>query len=81
MPDTDKRSRREAAAEHFDTHGIDEGAEEGDEVEVEVSKPLSVILSIRMDDDGMKKLGRVARAQGVGITTMARVMRTPRAGR
>ena len=74
MSEKDKIARREATAEYYATHGIDEGAEDGDEDEVEVSKPLSVVLSVRLDSATMKRLGRLAKAHGVGQTTMARIL-------
>lgn len=62
-------SRREAA-QHFDAHGIDEF--EGEEVEVQAKRPLSTVLSLRLDDEHLGKLRLLAKAQGIGVTTMAR---------
>ena len=72
MTDTNKKSRRRQEAEYWDTHGIDEDTAE--EVEVEVRKPLSEILSVRLDSDDMGKLKLLSNAQRVGITTMARML-------
>ena len=52
----------------------DISSDEFEEVEVEVKKPLSHILSVRMDDDDFKRLRLAAKMQGVGLTTMARIM-------
>ena len=60
---------RKEAAEYWDIHAIGEHGEEG---AIEVKKPLSTILSLRVDDDLLKKLKVLAKAQGVGVTTMAR---------
>lgn len=69
-----KAQRREEAAEYYATHGIDEGFTEDDLVELEVRKPLNVILSLRLNQDDMEKLRLIAEAQNVGITTMARML-------
>jgi len=73
MNEISKIHRRREAAEYFDTHGLDETLHEDEkEVEVEVRKPLSAILSIRIDEDHLAKLKRLAKSEGIGITTMAR---------
>ncbi len=66
-----KETRREVA-EYWDAHGIDEAADEGEEVEVEVKTPLSAVLSLRLDPKHLDKLKLLARAQDTGVTTMAR---------
>jgi hypothetical protein len=67
------RSRREAA-EYWDAHGVDE--HETEEVKVEVKKPLSVVLSVRLDEEHFKTLQLLAKAQRVGTATMARILLT-----
>ena len=61
---------REAAAEYWDRHTIDEA--DGDVVDVEVAVPLTVLLSIRLDAERYSKLKRIARKRGLTITSMAK---------
>jgi predicted DNA-binding ribbon-helix-helix protein len=61
---------REAAAEYWDAHTIDEA--DGDVVDVEVAVPLTVLLSIRLDAERYSKLKRIARKRGLTITSMAK---------
>lgn len=70
MTEKNKPMDRREAAEFWDTHGVDEV--ESEEVEIEVKKPLSAVLTVRLDPDHLKKLKLLARAQGIGVTTMAR---------
>ena len=62
------------AREYWDSHGIDEESPGDEEVEVRTSKNLSTILSLRMDREHIDKLKVLAAAQGVGVTTMARML-------
>ena len=71
----DSRVRnREAAAKFWDSHDVTaENSEEITEV-IHIRKPLSAMISLRLSDDDLSKLKLVARAQGVGVTTMARML-------
>jgi hypothetical protein len=71
MTHTDKSQRRKEAADYWDSHGIDEDVIDV-QGHVEVRKPLSAMLSLRLDEDDLTKLKLVAKARGVGVTTMAR---------
>ena len=62
------------AREYWDSHGIDEESPGDDEVEVRTSKNLSTILSLRMDREHIERLKLLAKEQGVGVTTMARIL-------
>ncbi len=62
------------AREYWDSHGIDEESPGDEEVEVQTSKNLSTILSLRMDREHIDKLKLAAKEQGVGVTTMARML-------
>ena len=74
MTTTNKTSRREEASEYWATHDITE--ENSSEVSegIQVRKPLSGVLSLRLSDDDLSKLKLAAAAQGVGVTTMARML-------
>ena len=75
MTNDDRAQGRREAAEFWDSHGIDEGAQDFDvEERVEVRKPLSAMLSIRLDQDDLSQLKVIAGSQGVGVTTMARML-------
>ncbi len=74
-PPHDKMSDKEAA-EYFATHEMGEADENTEEVEFEVKRPLSAVLSIRLDQEHLKKLKQLARAQEVGVTTLARRLLT-----
>ena len=62
------------AREYWASHGIDEESPGDEEVEVQTSKNLSTILSLRMDREHIDKLKLAAKEQGVGVTTMARML-------
>ena len=62
------------AREYWDSHGIDEELPGDEEVEVRTSKNLSTILSLRMDREHIERLKLLAKEQGVGVTTMARIL-------
>ena len=64
------RKSREETAEYWDTHELNEI--EGEEVDVEVRKPLSATLSMRLDQEHLSQLKLLAHAQDTGVTTMAR---------
>ena len=74
MMQKDKIRRREEAAKFWDSHDVT--AENSEEIteEIQVRKPLSAMISLRLSDDDLSKLKLVARAQGVGVTTMARML-------
>ena len=67
-------NNREEAAEYWATNEIT--AENSSEVseDVLVRKPLSAMLSLRLSDEDLTKLKLAAAAQGVGVTTMARML-------
>ena len=69
------KMNRENERKYWDSHGVDEYEHVGEKVEVEVKRPLRVILSIRVDEAHMSKLKIVATASGVGVTTLARKLR------
>ena len=66
MAQHDRRMSREEAAKFWAENEITE--------EIQVRKPLSSMISLRLSDDDLSKLKLVARAQGVGVTTMARML-------
>ena len=65
---------REEAAEYWGANEVT--AENSSEVseDVLVRKPLSAMLSLRLSDEDLSKLKLAAAAQGVGVTTMARML-------
>ena len=68
----DKAQVREAAAEYWDTHSIDEA--DGEVVDVKVRSPLSAILSIHLDADRYAKLKRMAKDHDLTITSMTKAI-------
>jgi hypothetical protein len=75
MTHKDKTQRRREAAKFWESHGIDEGVVADDVAEhLEVRKPLSAMLSLRLDEDDLAKLKLIAKAQGIGVTTIARML-------
>ncbi len=68
----DTFQRRKAAAEHWDTHSIDEA--DGEVVNVEVATPLSTLLSIHVDAAQYAKLKRLAKKRNIPITSMAKAI-------
>ena len=66
-----KKMTRKEAREWFDNHSITE-ANDLEEVEVKVKEPLTLILSLRIDEEHRRKLSEAALAQNVGITQLAR---------
>ena len=74
MAQHDRRMSREEAARFWAENEItDENSEQVTE-EIQVRKPLSSMISLRLSDDDLSKLKLVARAQGIGVTTMARML-------
>ena len=67
---TEKGKRREDERTYWDEHGIDE--EPGQEANVHVKMRLSVMLSLRLDEDHADKLKHLAEQKDRGITTLAR---------
>ena len=74
MPKKKSTMSHAEAREYWDKHGIDEESPGDEEVEVRTSKNLSTILSLRMDREHINRLKRRAKEEGVGVTTMARVL-------
>ena len=73
MAQTNEKSRLEAAA-YWATHDItEENSSEAPE-DIHVRKPLSAMISLRLSDEDLTRLKLVAAAQGVGVTTMARML-------
>ena len=73
MSQTNEKSREEAA-EYWSTHDITEENSSEVSEDIHVRKPLSAMLSLRLSDDDLSKLKLAATAQGVGVTTMARML-------
>jgi len=63
----------EEEAEFWSVHSPLEFPEESEEVEVQVSRPLKSVLSIRLDPEYRQQLREIARHYGVGPTTLARM--------
>ncbi|MBM3933906.1 MAG: hypothetical protein FJ319_06335 [SAR202 cluster bacterium] len=66
---------RDEAAEYWSTHEITDdtpGWEEVDPSTIVVKKPLTISLTLRLDEDYKQKLYRLSEATNVGITTLAR---------
>ena len=74
MPKKKSTMSHAEAREYWDKHGIDEESPGDEEVEVRTSKNLSTILSLRMDREHIDRLKRLAKDEGVGVTTMARML-------
>ena len=74
MPKKKSTMSHAEAREYWDSHGIDEESPGDEEVEVRASKNLSTILSIRMDREHIDRLKQLAKQQGIGVTTMARML-------
>ena len=74
MAENDRRRRREEAAEFWASNEVTEENSVEVTEEVVVRKPLSATLSLRISDEDLANLKLVAAAQGVGITTMARIL-------
>ena len=74
MKETEKLQQRRKAAEYWSNHGIGEQIEDAEEVSVEVRKPLTAMLSVRLDGDDLSKLKLLARANQIGVTTMTRML-------
>ena len=68
----DRFHRRIAAANHYDNHAIDEA--DGEEVDVEVESPLSVILPIHLDPERYARLKRLAKKRGTPVTATAKAI-------
>ena len=73
MAQTNEKSREEAA-EYWATHDVTEENSSEVSEDIHVRRPLSAMLSLRLSDDDLSKLKLAAAAQGVGVTTMARMM-------
>ena len=74
MPKKKSTMSRAEAREYWDSHGIDEESPGDEEVEVRASKNLSTILSLRMDREHIHRLKGLAKEEGVGVTTLARML-------
>ena len=64
---------REEEAKFWDTHDFTEFEDELQRVNVEVARPLSHVLQVRLDDDAMHRIARSARAKGLAPSTLARM--------
>ena len=73
MAQTKEMSRSEAA-EYWATHDITEENSSEMSEDIHVRKPLTAMLSLRLSDEDLSKPKLAAAAQGVGVTTMARMM-------
>ena len=75
MTTLDKRNTEiEEAAEYWDTHSVTDDNTESVTDPIIVKKPLTSVFSIRLDQDDVAKLRALARANGIGPTTMARTL-------
>ena len=75
MTTLDKRNTEiEEAAEYWDTHSVTDDNTEPVTEPIIVKKPLTSVFSIRLDQDDIAKLRALARANGIGPTTMARTL-------
>ena len=73
MTTLDKRNTEiEEAAEYWDTHSVTDDNTEPVAEPIIAKKPLTSVFSIRLDRDDVAKLRALARANGIGPTTMAR---------
>ena len=67
---------REEAAEYWSTHELTEDTPGWEEVEEPITfkfkRPLSVVLSLRVDDEHIDRLSELAAARRIGVTTLAR---------
>ena len=73
MTTLDKRNTEiEEAAEYWDTHSVTDDNTQPVTDPIIVKKPLTSVFSIRLDQDDVAKLRALARANGIGHTTMAR---------
>lgn len=74
MDETPKFENYKEEAEHWDKFDSSVLTEEVDVGAVRPKKPLTHTLSVRMEGDDMRMLETLARVQGVGVTTMARIL-------
>ena len=71
---TDKVHRREDAAHFWSTHDITVDNSEEVEEEICARAPLAASISLRLNDEEMAQLRTMAKAEDVGVTTMARIL-------
>jgi hypothetical protein len=64
----------EEEAAFWDTHDTTDFEDEWEPVELDVSPTLGHILSIRVDREEYRRLGAAAKARGVGVVTLARLL-------
>ena len=74
MAQSDKIRRREEAAEFWNSHEVTFDNSQEVTESIQVRRPLTAMISIRLSDDDLSKLKMIARAQDVGVTTMARML-------
>ena len=67
-----RNTETEEAAEYWDTHSVTDDNTEPVTDPIIVKKPLASVFSIRLDQDDVAKLRALAKANGIGPTTMAR---------
>jgi predicted DNA binding CopG/RHH family protein len=62
------------AAAYWATHDITEENSSEVSEDIHVRKPLSAMISLRLSDEDLTRLKSAAATQGVGVTTMARIL-------
>ena len=67
-----RNTETEEAAEDWDSHSVTDDNTEPVTDPIIVKKPLKSVFSVRLDQDDVAKLRALARANGIGPTTMAR---------
>ena len=70
----DKVHRREGAARFWSTHDVTVDNSEEVEEEICARAPLAASISLRLSDEEMAQLRAMAKAEDVGVTTMARIL-------
>lgn len=64
----------EAEAQFWDTHDTTDFEDEFKPVKVRVAKNLSEGITVRFDDEILKKVRALAQKQGIGPTTLIRMV-------
>jgi hypothetical protein len=63
----------EEEARFWDTHSPLDFSNEFKEVEVKFERPLQHVLGVRFEAGDISKLGEIARKEGIGPSTLARI--------
>ena len=71
---TDKALRREDAARFWSTHDVAIDNSEEVEEEIRARMPLALSVSLRLTDEEAARLRTMAKAEGVGVTDLARIL-------